>query len=281
MKQVLFIFYIFFLSQQGYTQKIVCTAADSSKVLSKLTAIDALELSQLSSGEAVVAIGKTFLETPYVAKTLEIGEKENLVVNLSGLDCTTFVENVLAFYFTAKSETKDFDQFLHQLERIRYQNGTLAGYASRLHYFSEWIRDNEQKGILENITAKIGGKASDKIINFMSTHRDLYPFLSDDTNFEKIKAMEVGLNTKPLYILSQHDLIAKEALVQSGDIIALATAIKGLDVTHTGFAIKAANGRVHLLHASSSGQVEISKLPLVDYLKKINKNIGITVARPY
>jgi len=47
-------------------------------------------------GNTVVAIGKSFLGTPYVAKTLEIGETEALVINFQGLDCTTFIENVLA-----------------------------------------------------------------------------------------------------------------------------------------------------------------------------------------
>jgi hypothetical protein len=41
------------------------------------------------------------------------------------------------------------------------------------------------------------------------------------------------------------------------------------------------DGRIHLLHASSAnGKVEISELPLADYLKKIKSNTGIMVARP-
>jgi hypothetical protein len=75
-------------------------------------------------------------------------------------------------------------------------------------------------------------------------------------------------------------LAVKEDQLQNGDIIALATSIEGLDVTHTGFALRADDRRIHLLHASSSGAVEISALPLVEYLKKIKSNTGVIIARP-
>ncbi|REG82030.1 uncharacterized protein DUF1460 [Algoriphagus antarcticus] len=40
------------------------------------------------SNELVIAIGKEFLKTPYVEKTLELPGEEKLVINLTGLDCT-------------------------------------------------------------------------------------------------------------------------------------------------------------------------------------------------
>ena len=46
-------------------------------------------------GEVIVATGQQLLNTPYVAGTLEAHSPEILIVNLRGLDCTTFVENVL------------------------------------------------------------------------------------------------------------------------------------------------------------------------------------------
>ncbi|MBT8306125.1 MAG: DUF1460 domain-containing protein, partial [Maribacter sp.] len=230
-------------------------------------------------GKTIVAVGKTFLGTPYVAKTLEIGEIETLVVNLQGLDCTTYVENILAFSLLLREGKSDFDAFTNNLETIRYKNGKLDGYASRLHYFSEWIANNEQKGILKDITAEIGGVEIRKEINFMSTHRDLYPFLKDEANYEKIKASENYLNNESICYLPQDEIEANEHLIQSGDIIALTTSIEGLDITHTGIASREKDGRIHLLHASSSGQVKISELPLVDYLKKVKKNTGIMVAR--
>lgn len=270
---------LIFISQILIAQQITCSPKDSTAVESKLVEIDGMY--QGDFGTTMVNIGKSFMQTPYVAKTLEIGDTETLVVNLQGLDCTTFVENVLAFSLLLRQQEMSFDAYLKNLEIIRYKDGSLNGYASRLHYFSEWIANNAEKGLLKDITGEIGGTAITKDINFMSTHRDLYPFLADDVNFSKIKASENYLNSQAICVLAQDDIAANEHLIQTGDIIALATSINGLDVTHTGIATREKDGRIHLLHASTgSMEVEVSKKPLADYLKGIKSNTGIMVARP-
>tara|TARA_R110000744_G_scaffold98432_3_gene190224 strand:+ start:818 stop:1615 length:798 start_codon:yes stop_codon:yes gene_type:complete len=263
----------------GFSQQITCSTKDKEAVEEKIEAID--RLLQPDFGSTIVSVGKTFMKTPYVAKTLEIGDTETLVVNLQGLDCTTFVENVLAFSKLLRQKDPSFNTFIKNLEVIRYKDGELDGYASRLHYFSEWIANNAEKGILKDITGEIGGREITKDINFMSTHRDLYPFLADEANFDKIKASENYLNSQAICVLAQDKIAENEDLIQSGDIIALATSINGLDVTHTGIATREKDGRIHLLHASTSSmEVEVSKKPLAEYLKGIKSNTGIMVARP-
>ena len=265
---------VYFTSQAQITYSPV----DSTLFSTKIKKLKKIQTS--SHGDSIVAIAKSFLGTPYAEKTLEIGKKETLVVNLRGLDCTTFVENVLAFSKTVNTEQEYFNHFIENLETIRYRNGELNGYPSRLHYFTEWILDNQKKGLVKNITTDLGGIEINKAINFMGTHRKLYPFLTDDDNYKRIQEMETQLAKEELCYLPQDQILNQEDQLQSGDIIALATSIKGLDVTHTGFAIRLQSGRIHLLHASSSGEVKISEEPLVDYLKKIKSNIGIIVARP-
>ncbi len=261
------------------SQHLNCSPADRQAVENKIVEIKSIDANNF--GKTLVAIGKTFMGTPYVAKTLEIGETESLVINLQGLDCTTYVENVLAFGLMLRKGQSEFEDFTKNLETIRYNNGKLDGYASRLHYFSEWIANNEKKGLLQDITGEIGGVEITKPIDFMSTHRELYPFLKDDANFKKIKASENYLNNKSICVLPQAAIETNEHLIQTGDIIALATSINGLDVTHTGIATREKDGRIHLLHASTgSMKVEVSILPLADYLKNIKKNTGIMVARP-
>ncbi|MEM9142981.1 MAG: N-acetylmuramoyl-L-alanine amidase-like domain-containing protein [Bacteroidota bacterium] len=244
--------------------------------------MDAIEgLGDADFGKTLTAIGRTFLGTPYVAKTLEVGDTETLVVNLQGLDCTTFVENVMAFGLLVKNGQADFPAFTDHLKTIRYKDGELNGYGSRLHYFSEWIANNAQKGLVKDMTSELGGVELDKDINFMGTHRELYPFLKDDDNFDQILETEERLNAEPFCYVPQDQIEAREELIQTGDIIALATSINGLDVTHTGVAVREKDGRIHLLHASTgSMEVEVTEKPLVDYLKGIKNNIGILVARP-
>ena len=262
----------------AFAQQITCSPVDKQAFENKTIEIDGLLENDF--GKTIVAIGKTFSGIPYVAKTLEVGETESLVINLQGLDCTTFVENVLAFSLLLKNGQTEFDDFTKTLETIRYKGGELDGYASRLHYFSEWITNNAQKGFLEDMTAEIGGEEITKDINFMSTHRNLYPSLKDNENFKKIQASENYLNNESICVLPQDQIMANEHLIRSGDIIALTTAIDGLDITHTGIATREKDGRIHLLHASTgSMKVEVSKLPLVDYLRKIKKNTGIMVVR--
>ncbi|WP_430428409.1 N-acetylmuramoyl-L-alanine amidase-like domain-containing protein [Maribacter litoralis] len=279
MKQILFFIFLLVGISIVFSQQITCSPKDRAAVESKLVEIDGMLNSEF--GETMVGVGKTFMQTPYVAKTLEIGDTETLVVNLQGLDCTTFVENVLAFSLLLRQQEMSFDTYLENLETIRYKDGALDGYASRLHYFSEWIANNAEKGLLKDITGEIGGTEITKDIDFMSTHRDLYPFLAHDTNYSKIKASENYLNNQAICVLAQDKIAENEHLIQSGDIIALATSINGLDVTHTGIATREKDGRIHLLHASTgSMQVEVSKKPLADYLKNIKSNTGIMVARP-
>ena len=279
MKLSLNIVALLFLFRIGFSQQLVCSTKDKKAFETKIIEIDGLL--EKEYGKTITAIGKTFLGTPYVAKTLEIDENEPLVINLQGLDCTTYVENVLAFSHLLKNEKTDFTDFTKTLENIRYKDGVRKGYGSRLHYFSEWIANNEKKGLLKNITSEIGGIEIHKKIDFMSAHRELYPFLKDnDANYNTIKASEEFLNNEAICILEQEQIKANEHHIKSGDIIALTTAIKGLDITHTGIAIRRKDGRIHLLHASSSGEVKISTEPLVAYLKKIKNNTGIMVCRP-
>lgn len=278
--KIISLFLLLFLTAEiSFAQQITCSPEDKEAFENKTIEIDGLL--EKDFGKTMVAIGKTFMGIPYVAKTLEIGETESLVVNLHGLDCTTYVENILAFSSLLRDGKDDFESFTKALETIRYKDGTLDGYGSRLHYFTEWIRNNERKGLLKDITSVAGGIEIKKDINFMGTHRDLYPFLKDDKNFEKILTTEKELAQESFCYLPQDQIVANEYLIQTGDIIALATSINGLDVTHTGIATREKDGRIHLLHASTgSMQVEVSKLPLAEYLKGIKKNIGILVARP-
>lgn len=279
MKTLNLLAFLFFTAQLISAQQITCTPKDRQAFEDKTIEIDGLLENDF--GKTMVAVGKTFIGIPYVAKTLEIGETESLVINFQGLDCTTYVENVLAFSRLLRDGNADFDSFAGFLKTIRYKDGKLDGYGSRLHYFSEWIRDNARRGLVSEMTSEIGGVEVQKDINFMGTHRELYPFLKDDANYAKIIATEKKLNKEPFCYLPQDQIEANEHLIQTGDIIALATSISGLDVTHTGIATREMNGRIHLLHASTgSMEVEVSKLPLADYLKGINKNIGILVARP-
>lgn len=216
-----------------------------------------------------------FLQTPYVANTLENRDGEFLTLNLHQFDCTTFVENVAALSRTPST----LSQFQKNLQQIRYRDGQIKGYASRLHYFTDWIWDNEQKGLLKNVTQSLGGVERPVSFHFMSSHPNSYPALSDSHALQAIKDAEKRLNELKHFFIPQEKIASIESEVQNGDIIAITTNIDGLDVVHTGFAIQK-NGRLHLLHASSkAGEVLVSSEPLASMLLANKVQTGIIVAR--
>lgn len=232
-------------------------------------------------GDAIAEIGKSFIGTDYAGGTLDKDTKnEKLVVNLQGLDCVTFVENCLTFARCLKSGKTSFDDYLAELQKIRYRDGVIDGYASRLHYFCDWIYNNEEKGIVKNITSDIGGVTYDKTINFMSAHVKSYKQLSDSAELAAIIAAEDAINNRYHYYIPTKSISKAYDQMQSGDIIATTTNISGLDVTHTGYVYKEGGG-TYFLHASSkSKQVIISGEELQEYVAGDSKKTGIMVARP-
>ena len=227
----------------------------------------------------MLEIGLFFLGTPYGAGTLDTKRVEGLVINLKKLDCTTFVEDVVALAWVIASRERTFETFRSLLRKIRYRQGRLQGYCSRLHYFSDWIRDNQKKGIIRDVTEEIGGRPLRKAVNFMTTHPDLYPRLRNGANLRRMKSVERRISRRSLFVISKKALRRLEDRLRSGDLIAITTNTEGLDVSHVGLAVRV-KGRVHLLHASSKeGKVVVSRNTLYRYLMQSRARTGMMVAR--
>jgi len=236
--------------------------------------------SSLPIADLVVKIGLSFLDTPYASATLENGLDEKLVINLRQLDCTTFAENTLALARTVKLKKKDFESFVAELQKLRYRDGIRNQYPSRLHYFCEWIQNNDKKGIISE-KANQNGVKSDKAINYMSTHPSDYPVLKEHPELIPAIAQQEKELTKTGFMYFPKTNIANlYRNLQHGDIIALTSSIDGVDVNHVGIIIKKDN-EFYLLHAPLSGKkVLVSDGPITDFIKPASKNDGIMIARP-
>jgi hypothetical protein len=245
-------------------------------------------LDTIPIGEAMVQIGLSFLGTPYGAQTLEVAGEEGVVVNFEELDCVTFVENTFALArfirltdpalmnddVSAKGRYRGF------LREIRYRRARVDGYPSRLHYFSDWIRDNEAKGLVREMTQEFGGIEDTEAIDFMTNHIDAYRQLANRANVEAIREIEFDLSGSVRFKLPEEDVAEKAPLIRNGDIIAATSTVEGLDVSHTGLAYWQ-NGQLHLLHAPLvGGVVEVSRLPLADRILRLDGQDGIRVTRP-
>jgi hypothetical protein len=232
-------------------------------------------------GDVITEVGKSFLGTEYLSHGLEKDGDEQLVINLTGLDCTTFLENSLVLARCIKKGKTSFEDFTNELQLIRYRDGVIDEYPSRLHYFSDWIYDNVKKGIVDDVTEEIGGKKIQFKVNFMSTHPESYKHLKENPDFiPVIKKQEKEISCREYYFIPKEGLKSKEDQIQNGDLVAITTTVEGLDIGHIGIAVKMDNGSIHLLHAPTvNTKVQITEEPLSDYLMKYKRHSGVIVLR--
>jgi hypothetical protein len=174
-----------------------------------------------------------------------------------------------------------WELFGREIERMRYRGGTRRGYASRLHYFSEWMSDGERRGLLRNVGAALGGAEDSRPLRFMTAHRERYPALADDGVFREIEAMERRLDRHPRRVVPTKRIPQVVDRIETGDVLAFATGIAGLDVTHAALAYRDAGDILRVLHAPlSGGLVAITRATLPEYVAAIRQATGILVARP-
>ena len=232
-------------------------------------------------GAVMQDLGERLLDRPYMVGPLDGFEEETLVVRLDSFDCFTFIEAVLAMARGVRAGDYSFDGYKDRTREQRYRGGQMRGYCSRMHYFTEWIADNEARGIVRDITQEVGGEPLPKRFGFMTAHREEYPQLArSDSAFACIQEIEARLNRRlKIYYIPEHRIREAYRELRAGDIVAAATDIAGLDVTHTGLVYKGEDGSTGLLHASTDGGVKISP-DLQNYVEGIEAQIGIVVARP-
>ena len=236
---------------------------------------------EIPVGELAVAIGLTWRGYPYSEHTLESDGPEKLTLNFNSFDCVTFVENCLAIARSVKSGTASFERFTQELRALRYRRTEPLSYGARLHYFSDWGWDNQERRLIEIVTPKLGGSPFNKKIDFMSTHREAYPKLKDDSVYRHIQITEETLSQRPTFYIPKEQLIHLEAQIKTGDILAITSSVKGLDIAHVGLAVWQESQRLHLLHASlGAHQVVVTETPIRTYLHEHRQHTGLMVFRP-
>ena len=237
---------------------------------------------QKSVPELMIITAKEMLGTEYVAGTLEqIPEK--LSVSLVETDCILFVESCLAIALNAKKGVFHPDSLCATVQSFRYRNGKVDGYASRIHYTSEWIRQGEGRGIFREITDVLSGdNLSGQRFSYMSEHSDAYRQLKDNpAEVARIARMEADLNKyTDYYVIPKEDVRKMEHLLKDGDILGFNSTVKGLDIAHVALVYHKENGQVGFIHASQAdGKVVIDVKDIHDYVNSRKNNNGIRIIR--
>jgi N-acetylmuramoyl-L-alanine amidase-like protein len=240
-------------------------------------------------GRAATRVGELAAGSPYEPFTLEgylraggSPSNEPLTLSLTRFDCVTVVEACLSVARLASHRgAATWEGFGQEVERVRYRGGQRRGYASRLHYFSEWITDGEKRGLVHDLGTELGGAEDARPLRFMTDHRAKYPALSDESVFQEIGAIERGLDGRPRRVIPTKRIPEMVDRIQTGDVLAFATEIPGLDVTHAALAYRGVDHVLRVLHAPlSGGVVEVTRATLPEYVAAIRRSTGILVARP-
>lgn len=279
MKKITSIFLLIFSLNMSASQPQYLKS-DSAKVVSLLKKAHALK----RGTNLMLYFGKQLKGIPYVAKTLEKNADERLVINLRQLDCTTFVENVVALTLCAKNHLTRFEDFCNYLRLIRYKNGEIS-YPTRLHYFSAWIADNSRMGYVKEVSSPNPPfTAVQKThLNYMSTHVQYYPMLESHPKWIKlIKTMEDEFSGREYPYIPKQDIVNTSLFrktIHDGDIIAILTNKPGLDTSHIGIAVWHKDG-LHLLNASAIHHKVVEEdMTFHEYMQQHSSQIGIRILK--
>lgn len=235
----------------------------------------------------MVLAAKALLDQPYEAGTQE-GREERLRIYLTRTDCILFAETCLGLVRTVQrcGPLATFEDLARTLRQTRYRDGVVDGYASRLHYTTEWIRQGERNGFFRDVTEELGGVPDTRPIDYMSTHPDSYAPLKGESsyareNLRQIRAMEARVNELPRRYIPKEQLSEVEDRIRSGDILCLATSIEGLDYSHVVIAYREKPGApLGFIHASTSAKkVIVEPRTLHAYLQANKRATGISVLR--
>lgn len=273
----LYIYIIGIMFVQGLAAQTTFLPADSIKICQLL--------SQTNSETSTLWFARQFLNVPYVAHTLEVNDDERLVVNTRQLDCTTLVETVAALKLCAQQGKRGFTDYQQILRTLRYRQGRMAGYPSRLHYFTDWIRDKVEMQLVTDIQQPNPPFTAVQTVrvNYMSTHPTSYKALKANASLvPEIRAQEQSLTGMKVRYIPKHQIRNNKLLrsvVKDGDILAITCNKKGLDIAHLGFAVWRKDG-LHLLNASMIHKKVVEEpMTLYQYMQKHKTHTGIRVVR--
>src|SRR5947199_6960994 len=212
----------------------------------------------LPIGERTAAVGQALVGTRYKSFTLEIDNRiEAPSANFQGMDCWTFYEIALGFARMLNEPEENWtpEQLLHCIELDRYRGGQCTGeYLSRLHYLEDWLADNDRRGLVEDLTRSLGGVSMPHSAREMTVAWRHYRYLAANRSLlGPLRQMEARVSSRPLYQIPKSRVASVEGKLRSGDIIGIVSRDSRhlYSTSHVGLALRAADGSLHFMHASS------------------------------
>lgn len=208
---------------------------------------------------------------------------ETLHVNLDQFECVSFIESSVAVARCGWLGTATGECFERELIASRYRGGDIGDYASRLHYFTDWIGDNQARHRVVDLTPSLGGRPVYRNFFYITRRRLQRAVVSDAVTMDlhqELASTEARLSAMPHAVLDREQAPPVLSKLQEGDLVAFVRERPGLLVHHAGFA-HWSGGKPRLLHASSyHHRVVITATDVTDYLLRRPERRGILVIRP-
>lgn len=240
----------------------------------------------LPLGQRTTRVGLTLCGTPYKNFTLEIDDHiEAPSVNFNGMDCWTFFE--ISLNFARMLSLPEAEQtpgtLLGLIEAERYRGGRCNGqYLSRIHHLEELFQDNEERGLLTNLTASLGGVRIRREVREMTVGWKSYRYLVNNPGLRtEMAAIERRITGMNVVHIPKNRIAVMESKLENGDIIAITSKYDGGYTSHVGLAYWDEKGVLRFMHASSNSKQVLVDLRLSEYVNKYGHNAGIIVARPH
>lgn len=257
-----------------------------------------------------------FLDKVYILGSL--GEGPNAYFDqfpryrVDGFDCDTYVNTVMALALS--DSLRSFQQCINQ---VRYKNGSIA-YIKRNHFTSiDWNKNNEQSGILKDITLDIHDKNNKPVAQYATalidkpswyTHKSLSTIRlnhSDESSqarrltqlknkgqrLEKVISKVAYLPFSALFPKKDKPDLYLFSQIPNGSIIEiirpnwdLSEQIgTHLNISHLGFAFW--QDKTLYFRQASSQYGKVVNVPLIDYLAEATesptiKGINVLVVLP-
>jgi len=212
-------------------------------------------------GDRIAHLSEHFLNTPYQESTL-IGSdhlEEELVLDLSGLDCFIFLD-----YVEAMRLSGSFSDLQDRLKQVRYR-GSHISYRTRNHFFTDW--SEYRSAFVRDVTMETGKRAAKSVQKTLNRKDDGTLFLN---------GVDPADRTITYVPTDEIDETMLQRL-RTGDYAGVYSDSPGLDVSHVGIIIRA-GGSLFLRHASSSS--EIRKIVDQDFVQYMKDKPGLIILRP-
>lgn len=233
----------------------VVHATEVPDVVLTIGSYSVLEKAILSSQQGheeqkIVNATTTLLGTPYNNQTLNMNalSTERLIIDLTAVDCMTFIE-----YSEAFKHADDAEQFVSNLEKIRYVDAHVA-FNQRRHFFSDWAQGDSK--IATDITTQLSPHT-------ISVNKQLNKKNNGELIIPTIKIKPRVIRYIPTQFIDKNVL----QLLKTGDYVGIYSPTSGLDVSHVGIVIRSGD-KVIFRHASSQRKnLRVMDVELFSYLQ--------------